>query len=59
MFFTCLVHGYLLGNPVTDPNFDDPSKIPFSHGMGLISDEIYDVRVDLFVTHGALGFLFC
>ncbi|CAN6288627.1 unnamed protein product [Urochloa humidicola] len=34
--------GYLVGNPVTDSNFDDPSKIPFAHGVGLISDEIYE-----------------
>uniref|UniRef100_A0A0D3H0N0 Serine carboxypeptidase-like 19 n=1 Tax=Oryza barthii TaxID=65489 RepID=A0A0D3H0N0_9ORYZ len=34
--------GYLLGNPVTDHNFDTPSKIPFAHGMGLISDELYE-----------------
>jgi serine carboxypeptidase-like clade I len=54
MLFTYLVQGYLVGNPVTDSNFDDPSKIPFAHGMGLISDEIYDVRVDLFATHCAL-----
>nr|CAB3500016.1 unnamed protein product [Digitaria exilis] len=34
--------GYLVGNPVTDSNFDDPSKIPFAHGMGIIPDEIYE-----------------
>jgi len=34
--------GYLVGNPVTDYNFDDPSRIPFAHGMGIISDEIYE-----------------
>ncbi|XP_062205002.1 serine carboxypeptidase-like 18 isoform X2 [Phragmites australis] len=34
--------GYLVGNPVTDSNFDDPSIIPFAHGMGLISDEMYE-----------------
>ncbi|WVZ57832.1 hypothetical protein U9M48_008171 [Paspalum notatum var. saurae] len=34
--------GYLIGNPVTDSNFDDPSRVPFAHGMGLISDEIYE-----------------
>ncbi|GJN20255.1 hypothetical protein PR202_gb07610 [Eleusine coracana subsp. coracana] len=35
--------GYLVGNPVTDSNFDSPSKIPFVHGMGLISDEMFEV----------------
>ncbi|KAF0930325.1 hypothetical protein E2562_031989 [Oryza meyeriana var. granulata] len=34
--------GYLLGNPVTDDSFDRPSRIPFAHGMGLISDELYE-----------------
>ncbi|KAK3153434.1 hypothetical protein QOZ80_2BG0172540 [Eleusine coracana subsp. coracana] len=34
--------GYLVGNPVTDSNFDSPSKIPFVHGMGLISDEMFE-----------------
>uniref|UniRef100_A0A0D3GXY0 Uncharacterized protein n=1 Tax=Oryza barthii TaxID=65489 RepID=A0A0D3GXY0_9ORYZ len=37
-----MYQGYLLGNPVTDHNFDTPSKIPFAHGMGLISDELYE-----------------
>ncbi|KAF3339022.1 Serine carboxypeptidase-like 2 [Carex littledalei] len=34
--------GYLAGNPITDKNFDDNSKIPFFHGMALISDELYE-----------------
>ncbi|KAL6906295.1 hypothetical protein ACP4OV_003896 [Aristida adscensionis] len=34
--------GYLVGNPVTDHSFDNPSKIPFVHGMGLISNEMYE-----------------
>ncbi|CAN6195624.1 unnamed protein product [Urochloa humidicola] len=33
--------GYLVGNPITDVNFDKPSKIPYAHRMGLISDQIY------------------
>ncbi|TXG52552.1 hypothetical protein EZV62_021721 [Acer yangbiense] len=32
--------GYILGNPVTESNLDGNSKIPFAHGMGLISDEL-------------------
>jgi serine carboxypeptidase-like clade 1 len=32
-----------VGNPVTDGNFDNPAKVPFAHGMGLISDEMYQV----------------
>ncbi|KAJ4842745.1 hypothetical protein Tsubulata_027206 [Turnera subulata] len=34
--------GYILGNPSTDTSFDDNSKVPFAHGMGLISDELFE-----------------
>ncbi|CAK7322542.1 unnamed protein product [Dovyalis caffra] len=34
--------GYILGNPSTDSTFDANSNIPFAHGMGLISDELYE-----------------
>lgn len=41
--------GYLVGNPFTDfSNFDKPSKIPFAHRMGLISDQIYKCVKDIF-----------
>ncbi|XP_028069026.1 serine carboxypeptidase-like 7 isoform X1 [Camellia sinensis] len=33
--------GYLLGNPLTNLD-DDNYRIPFAHGMGLISDELYE-----------------
>ncbi|CAL5415268.1 unnamed protein product [Camellia sinensis] len=33
--------GYVLGNPATTPN-DSNYEIPFAHGMGLISDELYE-----------------
>ncbi|XP_072971505.1 serine carboxypeptidase-like 2 isoform X2 [Typha angustifolia] len=35
--------GYLLGNPVTDKMFDNNGKVPFAHGMALISDELYEL----------------
>uniref|UniRef100_A0ACD6ALT8 Uncharacterized protein n=1 Tax=Avena sativa TaxID=4498 RepID=A0ACD6ALT8_AVESA len=35
------LHGYLVGNPATDDRYDDWGKVPFLHGMGLISDELY------------------
>ncbi|KAK2445482.1 serine carboxypeptidase [Trifolium repens] len=34
------LQGYILGNPLTTPKRDN-YRIPFSHGMALISDELY------------------
>lgn len=34
--------GYLVGNAGTDDRYDGGGKVPFMHGMGLISDELYD-----------------
>ncbi|KAL5713046.1 sinapoylglucose--choline O-sinapoyltransferase [Ranunculus cassubicifolius] len=34
--------GYLVGNPTTDYDEERNSRIPFSHGMGLISDELFE-----------------
>ncbi|PON55216.1 Serine carboxypeptidase-like [Trema orientale] len=34
--------GYIVGNGVTDPNFDGNALVPFAHGMALISDDIYE-----------------
>ncbi|XP_018438695.2 serine carboxypeptidase-like 12 isoform X4 [Raphanus sativus] len=36
------LQGYVLGNPVTYPELDINYRIPFSHGMSLISDELYE-----------------
>lgn len=33
--------GYLVGNGVTDETFDGNALVPFAHGMGLISDQLY------------------
>ena len=38
------MQGYLVGNGVTDAVFDGNSFVPFAHGMGLISDELFEVR---------------
>ncbi|ESQ33621.1 hypothetical protein EUTSA_v10007570mg [Eutrema salsugineum] len=35
--------GYILGNPSTDLDQDHNSKIPYAHGMGLISDELFEL----------------
>ncbi|GJN11872.1 hypothetical protein PR202_ga30106 [Eleusine coracana subsp. coracana] len=34
--------GYLIGNPVTDIDYDFNSFVPFAHGMGLISTDMYE-----------------
>jgi serine carboxypeptidase-like clade 1 len=38
-----MLQGYIAGNPMTDKKFDTDGKIKFFHGMGLISDELYEV----------------
>ncbi|CAL5032961.1 unnamed protein product [Urochloa decumbens] len=34
--------GYLIGNPATDVDYDFNSFVPFAHGMGLISNDMYE-----------------
>lgn len=34
--------GYIVGNGVTDDRFDGNALVPFAHGMGLISDNIFE-----------------
>ncbi|RWR80158.1 serine carboxypeptidase-like protein 1 [Cinnamomum micranthum f. kanehirae] len=34
--------GYLLGNPGTDYKIDTNAVVPYLHGMGIISDELYE-----------------
>ncbi|KAL0815104.1 hypothetical protein Bca101_071547 [Brassica carinata] len=62
--------GYVLGNPSTELDKDHNAKIPYAHGMGLISDELFemyryvlatywandeDVRKALHVEKGSIG----
>ena len=35
--------GYLIGNPVTGENFDENSRVPYAHGVGIISDGVFEV----------------
>uniref|UniRef100_A0A803L8Y4 Uncharacterized protein n=1 Tax=Chenopodium quinoa TaxID=63459 RepID=A0A803L8Y4_CHEQI len=46
-----LLKGYMIGNGVTDKYFDGNAAVPFAHGMGLISDDLYQEIVD--VCHGS------
>ncbi|KAL1189344.1 Serine carboxypeptidase-like 9 [Cardamine amara subsp. amara] len=36
------LQGYVLGNPITHAEFEKNFRIPFAHGMSLISDELYE-----------------
>ncbi|KAB1203971.1 Serine carboxypeptidase-like 2 [Morella rubra] len=36
------LQGFLLGNAVTDPRIEGNAVIPYAHGMGIISDELYE-----------------
>ncbi|MED6208075.1 hypothetical protein PIB30_041630 [Stylosanthes scabra] len=44
------LQGYLLGNPVTTRT-EGKYKIPFAHGMGLISDELYQITSGINEAH--------
>jgi hypothetical protein len=35
--------GYLVGNPSTGEIIDISSKVPYAHGVGIISDQLYEV----------------
>ncbi|XP_042417415.1 serine carboxypeptidase-like 17 isoform X2 [Zingiber officinale] len=37
------LQGYLIGNPFTGENIDENSKIPYAHGMGIISDDFFEM----------------
>ncbi|MCO5549406.1 hypothetical protein L7F22_002877 [Adiantum nelumboides] len=39
---TINLKGYLIGNGVTDEVFDGDALVPFAHGMGLISDQLFE-----------------
>ncbi|KAF7811516.1 serine carboxypeptidase-like 7 isoform X4 [Senna tora] len=43
--------GYILGNPITNFTEDQNYKIPFAHGMELISDELYQSYGELLITY--------
>ncbi|THU54897.1 hypothetical protein C4D60_Mb11t00890 [Musa balbisiana] len=34
--------GHIVGNPCTDANYDGDAIVPYAHGVGFISDELYE-----------------
>uniref|UniRef100_A0A453MTK1 Serine carboxypeptidase-like 19 n=1 Tax=Aegilops tauschii subsp. strangulata TaxID=200361 RepID=A0A453MTK1_AEGTS len=38
--------GYLVGNPGTGESIDFESRVPFLHGMGIISDQLYETIME-------------
>uniref|UniRef100_A0A0D3FNM3 carboxypeptidase D n=1 Tax=Oryza barthii TaxID=65489 RepID=A0A0D3FNM3_9ORYZ len=42
---TFLKKGYMVGSPLTDPKYDRNSIIPYAHGVGIISDQLYEAAV--------------
>ncbi|PUZ44439.1 hypothetical protein GQ55_8G097700 [Panicum hallii var. hallii] len=34
--------GYLVGNPATGESIDTDSRVPYAHGVGIISDQLYE-----------------
>lgn len=40
-----------MGNGITDKKFDGKALVPFAHGVGLISDDVFEVgEFELLVT---------
>lgn len=37
------LQGYIVGNPITGSKFDKNFHVPYSHGVGIISDQLYEV----------------
>lgn len=42
----------MVGNGVTDTVFDGNALVPFAHGMGLISDDLYQVGISFIFISG-------
>ncbi|EMS61531.1 Serine carboxypeptidase-like 19 [Triticum urartu] len=38
--------GYLVGNPGTGENIDISSRVPYAHGLGIISDQLYETILE-------------
>ncbi|KAK3118741.1 hypothetical protein QOZ80_9BG0706170 [Eleusine coracana subsp. coracana] len=38
--------GYLVGNPITGESIDFESRVPYAHGVGIISDQLYETIME-------------
>ncbi|RLM69015.1 serine carboxypeptidase-like 11 [Panicum miliaceum] len=38
-----LYKGFLVGNPATGESIDTDSRVPYAHGVGIISDQLYEL----------------
>lgn len=38
--------GYLVGNPGTGESIDVESRVPYAHGVGIISDQLYETIME-------------
>ncbi|TVU25625.1 hypothetical protein EJB05_28128, partial [Eragrostis curvula] len=38
--------GYLVGNPATGERIDFESRVPYAHGVGIISDQLYETIME-------------
>lgn len=47
----------MVGNGVTDDVFDGNALVPFAHGMGLISDDLFEVCTILVLFRSGLSTL--
>ncbi|KAF0896567.1 hypothetical protein E2562_025504, partial [Oryza meyeriana var. granulata] len=43
---TLNLKGYLVGNPGTGERIDHESKVPYCHGVGIISDQLYEIIME-------------
>ncbi|CAA7051594.1 unnamed protein product [Microthlaspi erraticum] len=52
------LEGYVLGNPVTDMEFEHNQRIPYAHEMGLLSNDLYELQEDTWKNSSLQTFLF-
>jgi serine carboxypeptidase-like clade 1 len=41
-----VIQGYVVDNPTTGERIDYESKVPYLHGVGIISDQLYETIME-------------